>query len=195
MSQTPLTLLERFRAPLAGNAPWARLLTLYSPCIERWLRQSGIPAADLPDLEQDVMATLLRELRTFQHSGRPGAFRHWLRKVVQNRAHDYWRRRRRVGTPLQQERAAEVLENLEDSHRLMAAEFEKEHEDFLLRRLLDLIQPDFSATTWRAFYDQAIRGRSAKDVSADLGISPNAALIARSRVLQRLRSEAAGLID
>jgi RNA polymerase sigma-70 factor (ECF subfamily) len=38
-------------------------------------------------------------------------------------------------------------------------------------------------------------GRPAADVAAEVGVTPNAALIAKSRVLRRLREEARGLTD
>jgi DNA-directed RNA polymerase specialized sigma24 family protein len=40
-----------------------------------------------------------------------------------------------------------------------------------------------------------LQGGRAADVAAELGISVNAVLIAKSRVLQRLRQERQGLLD
>jgi RNA polymerase sigma-70 factor (ECF subfamily) len=41
----------------------------------------------------------------------------------------------------------------------------------------------------------ALQGESAPVVAAELGMTPNAVFIAKSRILSRLRAEAAGLID
>ncbi len=63
------------------------------------------------------------------------------------------------------------------------------------RSLLDLVRPAFSNTSWTAFELLAIHGRSAADVAAQLGVSPNAVLVAKSRILRRLREEAEELVD
>jgi hypothetical protein len=45
MEQTPKGILEKLRhAPDAAS--WKRLVDLYTPLIQTWLRQQGIPAAD-----------------------------------------------------------------------------------------------------------------------------------------------------
>ena len=50
-------------------------------------------------------------------------------------------------------------------------------------------------TTWSAFWRTALDGAAPAAVAAELGISPNAVHIARSRVLARLREEARGFVD
>ena len=40
-----------------------------------------------------------------------------------------------------------------------------------------------------------LRGRPVEEVAAELGLTPNAVYVARSRVLKRLRRELAGLLD
>ena len=49
--------------------------------------------------------------------------------------------------------------------------------------------------TWQAFYRTAIRGDAPADVAADLGISVWAVYKARSRVLQKLKDEYAGILS
>ena len=59
-----------------------------------------------------------------------------------------------------------------------------------------VIKPsEFTPATWQAFRRQVVDGVKAAAVAAELGITPNAALIAKSRVLRRLRDEARGLTD
>ena len=52
-----------------------------------------------------------------------------------------------------------------------------------MQRLLALIEPEFRPVAWQAFRKQAIDGASAEAVAAELGLSVNAVLIAKSRVL------------
>jgi RNA polymerase sigma factor (sigma-70 family) len=194
MHETPVSVLERLRSRPAEE-DWSRLVTLYSPYVSRWLKQAGIPEADAADLTQDVATALVREVPKFQHSGRVGAFRKWLRRLVVHRTLGYWRKRRTRGSALEQQRAEFVLQTLEDHRGELADRFEAEHDAFVLDRLLTLIRPEFTESTWLAFHGQSVAGRSAADVAAELGLSVNAVLVAKSRVLRRLKSEAAGLVD
>ena len=60
---------------------------------------------------------------------------------------------------------------------------------------MELIAPEFTPATWRAFRRQVLDGMTAAQAAEELGTSVNAALIAKSRVLRRLRREVQGLID
>ena len=64
-----------------------------------------------------------------------------------------------------------------------------------VRRLLGSIQPQFEMTTWRAFCRVVLDGMKPAAIAAELGLSVNAVLIAKSRVLKRLRELGLGLID
>jgi RNA polymerase sigma-70 factor (ECF subfamily) len=193
-TETPLSLLHRLRSR-PDEAAWKRLVDLYTPFVERWLAAGRVPRQDAADLAQDVMATLVRELPQFEHAGRAGAFRRWLRTIVLNRTLGYWRKRSSRGSPIEQQGAAEILRHLEDPHSELTARWDAEHDQFVLRRLMELVEPEFTVSTWRAFRGLVFERRSAAEMAGDLGMTANAVLIAKSRVLQRLREEALGLVD
>jgi hypothetical protein len=50
------------------------------------------------------------------------------------------------------------------------------------------IEREFTRSTWQAFWQTAVLSREVQRVAAELGLSPGAVYIARSRVLARLRS-------
>jgi RNA polymerase sigma-70 factor (ECF subfamily) len=60
---------------------------------------------------------------------------------------------------------------------------------------LTWIEPEFQPSTWKAFRGLVLEGRTAGDVAVEMGLSVNAVLIAKSRVLQRLRQQMGGLVD
>lgn len=60
---------------------------------------------------------------------------------------------------------------------------------------MELIAPLFEPATLTAFRRVAVEGIAPARAAEELGLSLNAVLIAKSRVLNRLRQEAAGLID
>ena len=83
MPQTSLSLLERVRRD--SDAPsWARLLGIYEPLLSYWLRSQGLQDSDVHDVVQDILVIVCQELPEFQHNGRAGAFRNWLRQVMIN---------------------------------------------------------------------------------------------------------------
>ena len=76
----------------AGEADaWEDLTGLYRPLIVGWLNRQGVPASDLDDVTQDILLSVVKQLPAFEHSGRRGAFRSWLRVIACRRTADYWR--------------------------------------------------------------------------------------------------------
>src|SRR4051794_29120753 len=89
MDVTRHSLLIRARAGQADA--WEDLTGLYRPLIVGWLNRQGVPAGDLDDVTQDILLSVVKQLPTFEHSGRRGAFRSWLRVIACRRTADYWR--------------------------------------------------------------------------------------------------------
>src|SRR5262249_9705825 len=89
MNETRQSLLVRAQA--GETNAWNVLTDLYRPLILGWLNRQGVPAADLEDLSQEVLLSVVKHLPGFQHSGQRGAFRSWLRTIVCRRTADYWR--------------------------------------------------------------------------------------------------------
>jgi RNA polymerase sigma-70 factor, ECF subfamily len=189
MNETPLSLLERLRQT-SDDASWRRLCDLYTPLIRGWLQRQGLAPADADDVVQEVLIAIVRDLGDFDHSGRRGAFRLWVRTMTINRLRNFWRSRRPGPGP-----DAPPLEQLEDPESDLSRLWDREHDEFVARRLLELIEPEFSPITWHSFRRQVLDGRTAAEVAAELGLSVNAVLIAKSRVLRKIRREARGLID
>jgi RNA polymerase sigma-70 factor (ECF subfamily) len=194
MPETPISLLERLRLR-PDEASWQRLVDLYTPLIRDWIRRHTLQPTDVDDLMQDVLGILVRELPQFRHDLRPGAFRRWLRNVTVNRLRVFWRgRRARPLTPADTDFERELAQ-LEDPDSAMSRLWDDEHDRHVARRLLELIGPEFEPITWQAFRGLVLEGRPTAEVASELGLTPNAVRIAKSRVLSRLRQEASGLID
>jgi RNA polymerase sigma-70 factor, ECF subfamily len=79
------------RAHTGEEDGWKDLTDLYRPLIIGWLNRQGVPAVDLEDLTQDVLLSVVKHLLAFEHPGRRGAFRSWLRAIVCSCTADYWR--------------------------------------------------------------------------------------------------------
>jgi RNA polymerase sigma-70 factor (ECF subfamily) len=186
LPSTSPSLLDQARGRRAEA--WDRLVGLYTPLLESWLTAAGLQPADRDDLTQRVLEVLVRRLPDFEHSGRPGAFRAWLRGITVNLLREFWRTR-------PEPEAGSRIEQLSDPDAELSRQWDEQHDRHVLQALMELVRPEFTAATWQAFRRQALDGAPARAVADELGLSVNAVLIAKSRVLARLRQEARGLVD
>src|SRR5712671_6362451 len=90
MMDTSATLLQRLRDRGDSDA-WDRLVRLYTPLIRGWLSRHLPQSADVDDLTQQVLTVVVEKLPTFEHNGRAGALRTWLRGICVNRLRMFWR--------------------------------------------------------------------------------------------------------
>lgn len=187
---TSLSLLERL-SDRSSDADWDRLHAIYSPLLKRWLARYGVSGSDLDDLTQDVFQTVFREIPQFRHNGHTGAFRRWLRIMIVNRLKWFWRSHRMHASP----NMDALLALMEDPNSDPNQMWDFEHDIHVAKRLLELVEPHFTATSWEAFRLQVLEGHRANEAASRLGITVNAALIAKSRVLKALRDEARGIIE
>lgn len=194
MSETSLSLLERVRDDVTDEA-WQKMTEVYSALLRSWLMRFEVASTDADDLVQEVLLTLSRELQNFKHSGRPGAFRSWLRGILVHRLRVLWRSRKYRPTAIGGSTWAEQLEQLADESSIISRDWNLEHDRYVMARLLESVRERFEPKTWEAFHRQMFGGQRADSVAADLGMPLNSVYVARSRVLSALRREAAGLID
>ena len=191
--ETSASLLERLRTS-PDEAAWRRLDDLYRPLIRRWLLRDPSLREEAEDVVQEVMGVLVRELPDFQRR-RNGSFRRWLRTVTAHRLGAFYRSRKNrplaLGSPL----VDSPLMQLADPKSELGRQWDREHDSHVMNRLMELIAPLFEPTTLAAFRRVAVDGISPAQAAEELGISLNAVLVAKSRVLSRLRQEAKGLID
>jgi RNA polymerase sigma-70 factor (ECF subfamily) len=188
MHTTPISLLQRLRQPGEQEA-WQRFTELYTPLLYYWTRRIGLQPQDAADLVQEVFALLVVKLPEFAYE-QGKSFRSWLRTVTFNKWRDQVRRR--VETPLRADDSAFAALVVPDDAEWIA---EDEYRQALIRRALQIMQAEFQPTTWKACWEYVVAGRPVAEVAAELGVSPGAVYVAKSRVLSRLRQELDGLLD
>jgi RNA polymerase sigma-70 factor (ECF subfamily) len=193
MDATSLSLLERARGRV--NQAWDRLVALYQPLIYNSLRSHGLQHHAAEEMTQEVLLVVLRELEDFAHPGAPGAFRGWLRVITANRARAYWKAGKHRPPPAGGPDFQAIVEQLEDPNSELSHRWEREHDEYVLRRLLELMEAEFEPKTLAAFRRQVLDGVAAEQVAQELEMSVGATYVAKSRVLARLRKEAEGLLD
>jgi RNA polymerase sigma-70 factor (ECF subfamily) len=192
---TSISLLERLKSAGPDDPLWTKLHDIYHPWIIHWLKRVPELGDEANDLAQDVLLVVVKELPRFNRQ-RDGSFRRWLGNVLVHRLQSHWKKRkRRRLAGLDGKSGAAFVEELEDPTSALSRQWDREHDQFVLDRLMTTVRADFKPSTWDAFRRCTLGGEAAAAVAGDLGISVNAVLTAKSRVLRRLREEAAGLID
>lgn len=184
--ETSATLLQRLRQP-GDKAAWSYFVELYTPLLFHWANRLGLQESDASDLIQELFVHLYRKLPEFQYEP-SRSFRGWLHRVTLN----LWRDR--VG-------AYPHLTGVDDKLVVIPAadnlsNFEVvEYQQFLIHRALELLQDQFSTETIAAFRAYVLEGCPVEQVAEKFKITVNAVYLSKSRVIQRLRQELAGMID
>ena len=194
MNETSLSLLQHLRDS-PDELAWEQMHAIYRPLLTAWLRQYNLQDNDLDDIVQEVLLTLSREVSSFEHNGRIGAFRTWVRGIMVNRLRTFWRSKPRRTTASDDSEFEQRLAQLDDPASEMSHLWDREHDQHVLRELLHLVQSEFANKTWQAFLMVTFDGVEAKAAGEKLGISRNSVFIAKSRILSRLRQVAKGIVD
>src|SRR5262245_33100225 len=191
--ETSVSLLERLAAaPTDGD--WRRLDDLYRPLLRACMARAGVPTSDVDDLVQDVLLVVYREVAGFERH-RQGAFRAWLRTILAHRVRDHFRGQKYRPTATGDSDFLRRLDELESPDSAPSRLWDREHDDHVAASLMQRVQGDFATATWQAFRRHALEGEPAPQVAEALGLSLNCVLLAKSRVMKRLRQEAAGLVE
>jgi RNA polymerase sigma-70 factor, ECF subfamily len=193
LDETRITLLDQLSA--GTEAAWNELDTLYRPLIFGWLRRFDFQLSDQEDLTQDVMSKLHREIKKFEHNGRVGAFRSWLKTITANQARDFIRSGRFQPKAIGDSTFQAVINQLDDPNSDASREFDRQHDAFVVRRMLDAIKPEFEESTLEAFTLHVLSGLSASEVAEQMGTTTGNVYVAKSRVLRRLRERVGNWSD
>ena len=89
MDRTRLTLIERISG--GQEDAWVEVDGIYRPLIHGWLSRYRLQSNDAEDITQEVLSVLVRQIGSFHHNGRTGAFRNWLRSTTVNVARSHLR--------------------------------------------------------------------------------------------------------
>lgn len=192
----PLTRKSLLQKAAAGSEDaWSEITALYHPLIRYWLIRNGMALQDAEELSQDVMCVIVQKISDFDHSGRPGAFRTWIREISVNHIKGFWRKQRRRQVPVGGSVYLQRLDELCDPHSDLTEAWNAEHDDYILRCLLENVLVNVQASTAEIFRAVVIDDRAADEVARERGISIGAVYTAKSRVIRRLKAAAAGLVD
>lgn len=159
---------------------WSEFVRLYTPVVYAWARRMRLQHADAIDLVQDVFTVLIQKMPGFRYD-RDRRFRGWLWTVTRNK----WRERaRRKSLPVDASRHPDEVPGVEP-----VSPEEADLRRHLMARVLPTIESQFQPSTWQAFWQHVVLGRSAPEVAAELGMSETAVYKSKIRVIARLHKE------
>ena len=185
MDTTRISLIERLQS--SGEAAWDEVLATYAPMIQRWLYSHQIRPQDADDISQEVLLRLMHKIQEFEHNGNLGAFRSWLQHITLNVMRNF-RRARSTRPILQDEAVADLLNQVEDPNSDASQEFQRQHNLFLLHKLLEGLQGSFSADNLEMFRRYCINDEDPELIAKDFGVPKNTVYVAKFRVIRTLRA-------
>jgi len=164
---------------------WHRLVSVFGPIVYRWCRASSVPASDAADVVQEVFTTVARGISDFERQKPAGSFRSWLATITRSRTVDYFRCAAKQqaaagGTEAMQamQRHAEAVDSTITYANLQST---------ISHQVLAQARAEFEPSTWDAFWQTTIEGKSAGEVAQLTGLSRASVYQAKSRVLRNLR--------
>ncbi len=191
MRTTRLSLLEEIRQTRSSER-WDEFFDDYGELLQRWLVAQQIPPADADDLQQETMLAVLNELPRFQHSGRPGAFRKWLKQILVNRMRRLWEQKRNQKTS---SNLAEFADVLEDETSRVSIAFHREHEQHVIQQLLTKAASHFSVRRVQLFTELVLDGVPIDELEQKYDLSRGAIRVQQHRIVTWLRETGQGMVD
>lgn len=191
---TSATLLEALQSPESSQS-WAILSDLYGPMIRKWLAKNNVAIDDRDDIAQEVLLQVANRIKSFEHSGRKGAFRNWLKQITINCLRNYGRKKANRLNPVGGTDFRNFLDQLSDPQSVASQNWDKQYRKEVLSYLLKVVKQRFQSHVFEAFYQTAVLNQEPRAVAESLEISVAAIYTARSRVLKELMRIKDGLID
>lgn len=189
MAHAPPTrpsLILRLR-DLQDAQAWTQFVELYAPMIYAFVRKRGLQDADAADLTQVCLTQVAAHVGNLEYDPRRGSFRGWLFTLVRNKLWDFCRHSQRLDQGSGDSRIEGLLQTLPAPQPDEAGQWEGEYRRGLLAWAAQQVRPEVQETTWQAFWQTAVEDKPGKEVAKDLGLTPAAVYLAKSRVMTRLR--------
>lgn len=172
----------------ANQPAWQEFARMYGPVVYGFARKRGLQDADAADLMQDVLRSVSSAIARLDYDRNQGTFRGWLFTITRNKVFNFLSARRIRPQGSGDTSTHRLLDEKPDA-TADGDDWEMEYQRRLAGLAMDRIKSEFQENTWRAFQLTAVEGRAAAEVAQQIGMSPGAIYVAKSRVLVRLKEE------
>jgi len=163
---------------------WTEFVSAYELFLRQLVGRQGVAEQDLPDVTQQLLTAIARSIEGWRDDGNPASFRRWLHRVARNVVIKFMMRERRQVGGLGGTDFVELLQQIPEK----ASEDQiRAYEHELIVWAADQVRGEFHATSWKAFWETLVAGRSVGEVAQDLGVTPGSIYMSRSRIMARIR--------
>ena len=187
METTRASLLQRVRDP-RDQESWREFFHIYEPLLYRYARVRGLDRDSSEDLAQQCLALLTEKMPSFEYAREKGGFKHWLRRIANNKVNDSFKKRRPAVAQSADFRRPQEREISPDE--LWERQWKKRH----LQYCLTQIQSEVAAGTYKAFEYHVLCSWPVERVAETLSITVDQVYTAKSRITKRLRSKMRDLL-
>ncbi len=171
---------------------WQEFIEVYESFLTRLVIRRGVPLTHVPDVTNQVLATIARSITTWKSDHRDASFRRWVSRVARNVVIKYMSRERRQTIAVGGTDALEMLANCPaEPDSLLAKQYEHE----LIVWAAEQVQNEFIPTSWQAFWQTMIESRPVAEVALSLSISPGSIYMSRGRIMKRIRDKVNEVLD
>ena len=169
---------------------WDQFVDIYQPLVFRLARSKGFQEADAQDVVQEVMAAVARAIERWEPDAERGRFRDWLFRIARNLMINFLTRRKHQPLSAGGSGLIQLLNEQPDptsEPSEASREFDLEYRRELFLIAAEQVRQDVRSQTWESFRLTNIESLSVEDAAKRLGMTEGAVLVARCRVLARLR--------
>lgn len=185
---TRLSLLVRLRDARDDSA-WTQFVEIYAPLVYAFARKHGLQDADAADVTQDVLRAVSGAIQKLEYDSQRGSFRGWLFTVARNKLRNFLAARNRPGQGTGDTDAQNRLLELPAREEDQAAWWDQEYERQVFAWAVEQVRGSFQDSTWQAFWQTAVEGKSGKEVARASGLSVAAVYLAKGRVMAKLKEQ------
>ncbi|MCH2176136.1 MAG: sigma-70 family RNA polymerase sigma factor [Lentisphaeria bacterium] len=181
---------------------WEEFNRFYWRLITSWARAMGCSPSIAEDIYQNTSISLLKNLSSFENKGEPGAFRKWLKTIVQRRVRDYYRWEMKHSEKENPDRDPFALREMPteeiDTHH-GTPDVNVTMDRIWLRNVMDTalqnVEKRIKPQKYEIFRRYVIYEEPVKKLSEEFGVAEGTIFQQRSHVLDLLREETLKLLE
>jgi RNA polymerase sigma-70 factor (ECF subfamily) len=168
-----------------NDLAWTEFVCAYEPFLTRLVRKQGTPERHVADVTQQLLIAIAKSVDGWKPDGKTASFRRWLGCVARNVVIKFMVREKKHVTG---EGGSDFLKALTETvDRSIDAELQRQYEQELILWAAERVRSEFRESSWQAFWETEIIGRSIADVAKELGVSIGGVYMSRSRIFARIR--------
>jgi len=190
--ETRHSLIVRLKDP-RNDLAWTEFVCAYEPFLTRLVRKQGTPDRHVADVTQQLLIAIAKSVDGWKADGKSASFRRWLGCVARNVVIKFMVRERKQITGQGGSDFLAALEKTIDSS--VDADLLRQYEQELILWAAERVRSEFRESSWRAFWETEVAGRSIAEVSKDLGVSVGSIYMSRSRIFARIRAIIEEVLD